>query len=97
MFGVLIVQDVQYEDRGRYTCTARNILGSDTAFATLTVHGEYKLSITVSMGFSILACDSQSSTLLQPSLPCSFFFAAIEKIAGFSTAAGEKTPWKAWV
>ena len=40
MFGVLIVQDVQYEDRGRYTCTARNILGSDTAFATLTVHGE---------------------------------------------------------
>ena len=40
MFGVLTVRDVQYEDRGRYTCIARNILGSDAASATLTVHGE---------------------------------------------------------
>ena len=39
-FGELTVLDVQYEDRGRYTCTAMNSLGSDVLNANLTVHGE---------------------------------------------------------
>ena len=39
-FGELTVLDVQYEDRGRYTCTAMNSLGTDISNASLTVHGE---------------------------------------------------------
>ena len=39
-FGELTVLDVQYEDRGRYTCTAMNSVGSDVSNASLTVHGE---------------------------------------------------------
>ena len=39
-FGELTVLDVQYEDRGRYTCTAMNSVGSDVSNANLTVHGE---------------------------------------------------------
>ena len=39
-FGELTVLDVQYEDRGRYTCTAMNSLGSDVSNANLAVHGE---------------------------------------------------------
>ena len=42
-FGELTVLDVQYEDRGRYTCTAMNSLGSDVSNANLTVHGELHL------------------------------------------------------
>jgi len=38
-FGELTVLNVQYEDRGTYTCTAMNIIGSDTSDANLTVHG----------------------------------------------------------
>ena len=39
-FGVLTILDVQYEDRGTYTCTAINSVGSDISNANLTVHGE---------------------------------------------------------
>ena len=39
-FGELTVLNVQYGDRGRYTCTAMNSLGSDISNANLTVHGE---------------------------------------------------------
>ena len=44
-FGELTVLDVQYEDRGRYTCTAVNSLGSDVSDANLTVHGEPHLVV----------------------------------------------------
>ena len=39
-FGELTIGDVQYRDRGRYTCTAMNSIGSDVSDANLTVHGE---------------------------------------------------------
>ena len=39
-FGEITVFNVQYEDRGRYTCTAMNSVGSDVSNANLTVHGE---------------------------------------------------------
>ena len=39
-FGELTVVDVQYEDRGRYTCTAMNSVGFDILNANLTVHGK---------------------------------------------------------
>ena len=42
-FGELTVLDVQYEDRGRYTCTAMNSLGADVSNANLIVHGELHL------------------------------------------------------
>ena len=38
-FGELAVLNVQYEDRGTYTCTAVNIIGDDVSDANLTVHG----------------------------------------------------------
>ncbi len=38
-FGQLTVMNVQYGDRGTYSCTAQNPQGSRTANATLTVHG----------------------------------------------------------
>ena len=38
-FGELTVMSVDYEDRGVYTCTATNSIGSDRASANLTVHG----------------------------------------------------------
>ena len=44
-FGELTVLDVQYEDRGRYTCTAMNSLGTDISNANLTVHGELHLVV----------------------------------------------------
>ena len=44
-FGELTVLDVQYEDRGRYTCTAMNSVGSDISNANLTVHGEPPLVV----------------------------------------------------
>ena len=44
MFGELTVMNVDYEDRGVYTCTATNSIGFDTASANLTVHGECKKS-----------------------------------------------------
>ena len=40
-FGELTILDVQYEDRGRYTCTAMNSIGSDVSNSSLTVHGEF--------------------------------------------------------
>ena len=40
-FGVLTVIDVQYEDRGTYSCMAVNDIGEDMAAANLTVHGEF--------------------------------------------------------
>ena len=46
-FGELTVLDVQYEDRGRYTCTAMNSLGIDISNANLTVHGELRFGCTV--------------------------------------------------
>ena len=39
-FGELTVMNVDYEDRGLYTCTATNSIGSNRASANLTVHGE---------------------------------------------------------
>ena len=44
-FGELTILDVQYEDRGRYACTAMNSLGSDVSNASLTVHGELHLVV----------------------------------------------------
>ena len=38
-FGELTVLNVQYEDRGTYTCAAMNIIGTDMSDANLTVHG----------------------------------------------------------
>jgi len=35
-FGQLTIRDVQYEDRGVYTCTAINVIGSDSASANVT-------------------------------------------------------------
>ena len=40
-FGELTVINVVYEDRGVYTCTATNRIGSVTASANLTIHGEW--------------------------------------------------------
>ena len=36
----LMIKDVTSQDRGVYTCKARNILGMMTSSATLTVQGE---------------------------------------------------------
>ena len=44
-FGELTILNVQYGDRGRYTCTAMNSLGSDVSDANLTVHGEPHLVV----------------------------------------------------
>ena len=44
-FGELTVMNVDYEDRGVYTCTATNSFGFDKASANLTVHGEIKVLI----------------------------------------------------
>ena len=38
-FGELTVLNVQYEDRGMYTCTAVNIIGFDMSDANLIVFG----------------------------------------------------------
>ncbi len=43
MFGELTVLNVSYEDRGVYTCSAGNSIGTVTASANLTVHGRYIL------------------------------------------------------
>ena len=40
-FGELTILDVQYEDRGTYTCTAMNSIGPDMSNANLTVHVEF--------------------------------------------------------
>ena len=40
-YGSLTVHNVQYGDRGTYNCTAMNYVGSVSATATLTVHGEH--------------------------------------------------------
>ena len=39
-FGELTVNNVQFEDRGSFICTAANDIGSEEAQANLTVHGE---------------------------------------------------------
>ena len=39
-FGQLTVNNVTYEDRGVYTCTAENVVGFEDDSANLTVHGE---------------------------------------------------------
>ncbi len=39
-FGELIVNDVMFEDRGTYICTAINEIGEEKAQANLTVHSE---------------------------------------------------------
>ena len=38
-FGLLVVREVEYSDRGQYRCTAMNEIGTDRASASLTVHG----------------------------------------------------------
>ena len=51
-FGELTVLNVQYEDRGTYSCAAMNIIGSDTSDANLTVHGGSPsvVSMTLTLG-----------------------------------------------
>ena len=44
LFGQLTVNNVQFEDRGTYRCTAENDLGAVNATASLTVHGTLSLS-----------------------------------------------------
>ena len=39
-FGELTILDVQFSDRGTYTCTVENIIGFLTREANLTVHGK---------------------------------------------------------
>ena len=48
-FGELTVLNVQYEDRGTYTCTAMNIIGSDTSDANLTVHGGSSSIVSITL------------------------------------------------
>ena len=43
-FGQLMILDVQYSDRGYYTCRAINDVGTDSATASLTVHGMTEFS-----------------------------------------------------
>ena len=40
-YGELTVMNVEYEDRGVYTCTATNSIGSVMESANLTVQGKY--------------------------------------------------------
>ena len=42
-FGELTVMNVDYEDRGVYTCTATNSIGVAGAAANLTVHGKHNI------------------------------------------------------
>ena len=44
-FGSLTVNNVQYSDRGVYQCIAINSVGSASASATLTVHGEWSTTV----------------------------------------------------
>ena len=48
-FGELTVMNVDYKDRGVYTCTATNSIGSVMASASLTVHGECQKQILSSL------------------------------------------------
>ena len=71
-FGELTVLDVQYEDRGRYTCTAVNSLGADISNANLTVHGEllkFCCNFSFEVGYTV-----HTSTLFPASLSPSFFY-----------------------
>ena len=56
-FGELTVVNVDYRDRGVYTCTATNSIGSDMASANLTVHGELIISTLWDFqSISLLSC-----------------------------------------
>ena len=44
-FGSLTVNNVQYSDRGVYQCIAIISVGSVSASATLTVHGEWSTTV----------------------------------------------------
>ena len=46
LFGELTVNNVQFEDRGTYVCTAINANGFEEAQANLTVHGKLLIPIT---------------------------------------------------
>ena len=39
-FGTLTITDLQYSDRGMYTCVAVNTRGADSAEAMVNVHGK---------------------------------------------------------
>ena len=39
-FGTLTITDLQYSDRGMYTCVAVNTRGADSAEAVVNVHGK---------------------------------------------------------
>ena len=40
--GHLEFKEIQFEDRGMYTCTAENLLGRDQLLVNVTVQGMYK-------------------------------------------------------
>ena len=48
LFGELTVSNVEFEDRGVYTCTAQNDIGRETAAANLTVHGNHMCNVLTS-------------------------------------------------
>ena len=55
--GKLTVNNVQFEDRGTYVCTAINANGFEEAQANLTVHGKLLIPITRTLvSASLLQC-----------------------------------------
>ena len=48
----LKIKGVQKEDEGTYVCTARNVYGSETASAKLTVKGKCSLTVNTSTAFN---------------------------------------------
>ena len=79
-FGELTVLDVQYEDRGRYTCTTMNSIGSDVSNANLTVHGECLqlcCSSALRVGVVNRSHDASSVQFLPLNLPLMFYVSCV--------------------
>ncbi|KAM9846369.1 roundabout homolog 1-like [Aulostomus maculatus] len=49
----LIVRQVTSSDEGSYTCVVENMVGKSEASASLTVHGQYNLTLTLPPAFAI--------------------------------------------